>query len=77
MRLPSFEPWLRLEQTPPSRCLMVRPLIMAALTFRGLIPAMSGIGRDRRDRYVFFRLMHTTSPDDVTPKTPEDEEATF
>ncbi len=35
---------------------------------------VEGLGRDRRDRYVFFRLIHTTSPDDVTPKTPEDEE---
>lgn len=35
---------------------------------------VEGLGRDRRDRYVFFRLIRTTSPDDVTPKTPEDEE---
>jgi ankyrin repeat protein len=35
---------------------------------------VEGLGRDRRDRYVFFRLIQTKSPDDVTPKTPEAEE---
>ena len=36
---------------------------------------VEGLGRDRRDRYVFFRLTHTSSPDDVIPKTPEAEES--
>jgi cytohesin len=36
---------------------------------------VEGLGRDRRDRYVFFRLARTTSPDDVKPKSPEEEEA--
>lgn len=35
---------------------------------------VEGLGRDRRDRYVFFRLIHTQSPDEVNPKTPEEEE---
>ena len=35
---------------------------------------VEGLGRDRRDRYVFFRLIHTESPDEVTPKTPEEED---
>ncbi|MGE3519423.1 MAG: ankyrin repeat domain-containing protein [Vicinamibacterales bacterium] len=35
---------------------------------------VEGLGRDRRDRYVFFRMARTTSPDDVKPKSPEEEE---
>jgi ankyrin repeat protein len=35
---------------------------------------VEGLGRDRRDRYVFFRLIHTQSPDEINPKTPEEEE---
>src|SRR5579872_1358025 len=36
--------------------------------------ATEGLGRDRRDRYIFFRLIKTESPDDFTPQTPEEEE---
>jgi ankyrin repeat protein len=32
---------------------------------------VEGLGRDRRDRYVFFRLIKTQSPDDFNPQPPE------
>ncbi len=35
---------------------------------------VEGLGRDRRDRYVFFRRIKTESPDDFTPKSPEEAE---
>jgi hypothetical protein len=34
--------------------------------------AVEGLGRDRRDRYVFFRRIYTKSPDDFRVQTPEE-----
>jgi cytohesin len=35
---------------------------------------VEGLGRDRRDRYVFFRRAHTKSPDEFSVQTPEEVE---
>jgi ankyrin repeat protein len=35
---------------------------------------IEGLGKDRRDRYVFFRRVHTKSPDEFSVQTPEEVE---